>query len=74
MNNNFKLPFTINLKGGSKKSFKILNDEQINNKMKKSPTLLNFIKKMIDMNNNSNKSNKIKYVKGSETKNYYKKK
>jgi ribosomal protein L17 len=73
--NKLNLPFTNDLKGGSKKSFKILNEEQINKKVKKSQSLLNFVKKMIHMNNSNNienNSNKINFVKASNTKKYYK--
>jgi len=72
MKKNIKLPFTNELKGGNKKSFKILNEEQIVNKLKKDVSMLNIIKKFIHINNTNN-SNKINYVKGSDTKEYYKK-
>ena len=71
-----KLPFTTNrLKGGNKKYFKILNEEEITSKMKKNTSMLNIIKKFIHLNNENNKNNvsKINYVKGSDTKEYYKK-
>ena len=35
MKKNIKLPFTCELKGGNKKSFKILNEEQLAKKCKK---------------------------------------
>ena len=70
--NKLILPFTNDLKGGSKKSFKILNEEQINKKVKKSQSLLNFVKKMIYINNAQNNSNKLNFVKASNTKKYYK--
>ena len=73
MKKNIKLPFTNELKGGNKKSFKILNEEQIVTKLKKNSSMLNIIKKFIHLNNNNNNSNKINYVKGSDTKEYYKK-
>jgi hypothetical protein len=76
MNKTIKLPFTNELKGGNKKSFKILNEEQLVKKLKKNDSMLNIIKKFIhlnDSNNNSNNSNKINYVKASNTKEYYKK-
>ena len=69
------LPFTNNIKGGSNKSFKILNEEEINSNIKRNPTFMNFLKKMIEINNsnkNSNKNSKINYVKASDTKSYYK--
>lgn len=65
------LPFTNNIKGGNKKSFKILTEKQLKNKTKKdSSGLLNFVKKIIY--DNSNNSNKINYIKASQTKDYYK--
>jgi len=73
MKKNIKLPFTNELKGGDKKSFKILNDEQIVNKLKKDVSMLNIIKKFISINNTNNNSNKINYVRASDTKEYYKK-
>lgn len=65
------LPFTNNIKGGSNKSFKILNEEEINSNIKKNPTFMNFIKKMIEINN-SNKKTNVNFVKASSTKKYYK--
>ena len=73
MKKNIKLPFTDELKGGNKKSFKILNEEQLVNKLKKDVSMLNIIKKFININNTNNNSNKINYVKASNTKEYYKK-
>ena len=73
MRKNIKLPFTNELKGGNKKSFKILNEEQVVNKLKKDVSMLNIIKKFIHINNTNNNSNKINYVKASDTKEYYKK-
>ena len=73
MKKNIKLPFTNELKGGNKKSFKILNEEQLVNKLKKDVSMLNIIKKFIHLNNNNNNSSKINYVKASDTKEYYKK-
>ena len=46
MKKSIKLPFTNILKGGDKKSFKILNNEQLNSKA----GILNYIKKMISSN------------------------
>ena len=51
MKKNIKLPFTDELKGGNKKSFKILNEEQLVNKLKKDVSMLNIIKKFIHINN-----------------------
>ena len=72
MKKNIILPF--NLKGGNKKSFKILDEKDLNIKSHKNkPGLLNVIKKMIFQNNNSNTNlNNISYIKASETNNYYK--
>jgi hypothetical protein len=70
MKKNIILPF--NLKGGNKKSFKILSEEELLNKSHKNKSgLLNVIKKMIFQNKNSN-SNNTSYMKASETNNYYK--
>jgi hypothetical protein len=73
MKKNIKLPFTNELKGGNKKSFKILNEEQLKNKLKKNPTILNVIKKFIYLNNQNNNSESIIYIKASDTKEYYNK-
>ena len=70
MKKSVKLPFSNELKGGSKASFKILNNEQINKKIKNNVGLLNYIQKMIS--SNSNNSNKVEYVKASTTNTYYK--
>jgi hypothetical protein len=78
MKKHIKLPFTCELKGGNKKSFKILNEEQLAKNAKKDVTILNVIKKFITFNNNNNNNNnnnltKVNYIKGSDTKEYYKK-
>ena len=68
------LPFTINnLKGGTKKkSFKILNENEITKKSKKTTAgMFNFLKRIIKTNKINN-NNKINFIKGSETENYYK--
>ena len=70
--NKLTLPFTNDMKGGSRKSFKILNEEKLNKRIKKSEGLLNFVKKMVYMNNSQNNSNKVNFVKASTTKSYYK--
>lgn len=85
MKRNIKLPFTTDMTGGNKDSFKILNDKQINKKIhekiKNDQNILTFIKKMFvkntenskkSLNSNSN-TNKIKYIKASSTKEYYNK-
>lgn len=63
------LPFT-DQKGGNKNSFKILNNIEINNKMKKT-NIISFVKKMISLNNNNNSN--VQFIKGSSTKDYYQK-
>jgi 3-deoxy-D-arabino-heptulosonate 7-phosphate (DAHP) synthase class II len=76
MNNNIKIPFTNELKGGNKKSFKILDDKQLVKNVKNNTSILNMIKKFIDINNTSlsmNNTNKINYIKASDTKEYYQK-
>lgn len=76
MKKTLKLPFTIDLKGGNKKSFKLLSEGGINKKMKKNTSILNFIKQLVHINstkNNKNTDNKINYVKASSTSTYYKK-
>jgi hypothetical protein len=65
------LPFINNIKGGNNKSFKILNEEEINSNIKKNPSFMNFIKKMIQINNSNSKSN-VNYIKASDTQKYYK--
>jgi hypothetical protein len=73
MKKSINLPFTNELKGGNKKSFKIMNDEQLVNRSKKNISILNIIKKFVHIDNNLNNSNKINYVNASNTKEYYKK-
>jgi hypothetical protein len=75
MKSKLVLPFTNEQKGGSKKTFKLLNDSEINKKITKNPSLMNFVKKILFKNeqNKNNSENKINYVKASTTKNYYKK-
>jgi hypothetical protein len=74
MKSKLVIPFTTEQKGGSKKTFKLLNDTEINNKMTKNPNLMNFVKKLLFKNEQEkNKSEtKVNYVKASTTKNYYK--
>ena len=75
MKNSIKLPFTIQ-DGANKKSYKLKNENELNNSIKKK-NIVNFVKKMIFVNtaNNTanNSSNKVKYVKASNTKKYYNK-
>ena len=72
------LPFSIN--GGSKKTFKILKEEELNKlSQKKGKGILNFVKKlMIDKKEYNKryenlKKNSILYTKASTTKEYYQK-
>ena len=72
MKKGIKLPFTTDLKGGSKSSFKILNEVGLNLSVKNNTnSILNTVKKMIYQNTSQN-SNKINYMKASNTKKYYK--
>jgi hypothetical protein len=72
MKKGINLPFTTDLKGGSKSSFKILNDEGLNLSVKNNTnSILNTVRKMIYKNSSEN-SNKINYIKASSTKKYYK--
>ena len=60
------LPFTNEKKKGGK-AFKILNEDQLNYKKK---DILDIIKNMVKANS-INTTNKINYIKGSNTKEYY---
>lgn len=72
MKNRIILPFTSDLKGGNKSSFKILDEIGINLSVKNNTSgILNTVKKMIYQSTSEN-SNKINYLKASETKKYYK--
>ena len=71
MKNSIKLPFTIQ-DGANKNSYKLKNEKELNNSIKKK-NIVNFVKKMIFVNNTNNSSNKVKYVKASNTKKYYNK-
>ena len=67
-----KLPFSTDLKGGSKSSFKILNETDLNLSVKNNTSsILNTVKRMIYQNTSEN-SNKINYMKASDSKKYYK--
>ena len=69
MSNKLKLPFILN--GGNKKSFKLLNENELKKKsLKQSAGMLNYLQKIIFEKNNSN--NGLNYIKSSETKEYYK--
>lgn len=72
MKKGIKLPFSSDLKGGSKSSFKILNETDLNLSVKNNTSsILNTVKKMIYQNTSEN-SNKINYMKASDSKKYYK--
>ena len=75
------LPFTVsNLKGGYKKSFKILSENEINKKVSKNKSsIFNMVKQFflgtnnsVNSSNKANKKDRINYVKGTSTKEYYK--
>ena len=70
---NIDLPFTMDTKSKNSKSFKIMNNSQIDKKMKKGGIgLMNSIKKLIS-NSNSKNNSKITYIKASESLKYEKK-
>jgi len=72
MKKGIKLPFRTDLKGGSKSSFKILDQIELNLSVKNNASgILNTVKKMIYQNTSEN-SNKINYMKASNSKKYYK--
>ena len=72
MKKGIKLPFTTDLKRGGGSSFKILNESGLNLSVKNNTSsILNTVKKMIYQNTSEN-SNKINYIKASDTKKYYK--
>jgi len=71
------IPFTNETKTSSKKTFKLLNNNEIDSKIVKNNNLMKFVKKILFNENNKNadvNSNEstINYVKASKTKNYYK--
>jgi hypothetical protein len=84
-----KLPFTSEMRGGSKNSsFKIMTTEQLDKKINKyiksklkSGSLINYIKDVFYKTNkksklkkmNNSNSKSINYIKASKTKEYYKK-
>ena len=67
-----QIPFT-NKKAGNNKTFKIMDNKEINK------SLFTFIKKLLSTNTNKNKNHtnkdtvKIDFIKGSTTKKYYNK-
>jgi hypothetical protein len=64
-----KIPFTTQIKGGGKDSFKIMNEKQLINKFKKNGGIFNIIREILSSSNtvNSNNANRINYVKASES-------
>lgn len=67
---NLNLPFTTDMKGGSKKTFKLLNSKQLTNRIKKNKTMINLIQNLMS-SNAANNSEKLNYVKASSTQEYY---
>ena len=70
MDKNIKLPFMMNKSGGAKSSFKILTENEINEKASKNKNIITFIKRMLDINN---KNKNINYIKASDSQKYYRK-
>jgi len=74
MTKKVNLPFTTS---NSKKnnSYKLMNDKELIMKVGKSKSLLNVVTKLIKGNSNENNENRsdIRYIKASDTKEYYKK-
>lgn len=71
------IPFTNETKTSSKKTFKLLNNNEIDSKIVKNNNLMKFVKKILFNENNKNtnanvNASTINYVKASKTKNYYK--
>jgi hypothetical protein len=69
--NKINLPFTTDIKKGGSSSFKILDNKQITQKIKKDKNIISLIKNLMQSNQNNNNSNKLNYVKASSTKEYY---
>jgi hypothetical protein len=69
---NINLPFTIDTNTNNKKSFKIMNENELELKMKKGGTgFINSIKQILSNDNNSkNNNSKITYIKASESLKY----
>jgi len=64
------IPFVVD-SSNNKKTYKLMNEEQIGGKIFKNKYFINMIQNMLDMN--KNKNNNIKYIKASSTKEYYEK-
>jgi hypothetical protein len=69
---NINLPFTIDTNTNNKKSFKIMNEDELELKMKKGGAgLINSIKQLLSNGNNQkNNNSKITYIKASESLKY----
>ena len=57
MRKKINLPF-INNQGGTKKSFKILSDKEMNKNAAKNKTIIGFIKKLLTLNKKNTKNTK----------------
>ena len=62
------LPFTKDVKEKNN-SFLLLNTKQIINRLSKSKTIVNLVKNLVKYNS----SKTVSFLKGSETRDYYKK-
>ena len=65
------IPFTIDSNNKSKKTYKLSNEKYIGGRIFENKKFIKLIANMLSMNKNNN-SNNIKYVKASDTKEYYK--
>ena len=65
------IPFTIDTDNKSKKTYKLMNEKYIGGKIFENKKFIKIISNMLSMNKNNN-SNNIKYIKASDTKDYYK--
>ena len=66
------VPFTNEMNAGNKKSFKLLNDKQLNINYKISTiSLLNVFEHLVENKKNNLNIDKLFFEKGSTSKNYY---
>ena len=66
------IPFTNEMSAGNKKSFKLLNDKQLNINYKISTiSLLNVLEHLVEKKKNSLNIDKLFFEKGSKSKSYY---
>lgn len=65
------IPFTIENDNKSKKIYKLKDEKYIGGKIFENKKFIKIISNMLSMNKNNN-SNNIKYIKASDTKEYYK--